>query len=271
MILFLLFIIYLQQTKLELQTKITMNMRKFLFICLTLIISGNLYSVEKNLDNGLGLKLFVGIPKDGYGALIESYVPYVDKPLSYPDVSPVFGLSLDSRWYLTKPAKLALAINARWADVSYAYHKNSIHSVSLGGDDIYYPFANENPIRYNFFISHIDISALGVGFLGTCYFNEKMGLDLYYNVAPNLLIQRQDVSENYKYEYNKYTFAMGVTHFVGLDFRYKIVQIGSELKLGTPKFQNWGERVPDNYDYNAQLGCSDFRATNLRFFIGVKF
>ena len=63
----------------------------------------------------------------------------------------------------------------------------------------------------------------------------------------------------------------GVTHFVGLDFRYKIVQIGSELKLGTPKFQNWGERVPDNYDYNAQLGCSDFRATNLRFFIGVKF
>ena len=69
MILFLLFIIYLQWTKLELQTKITMNMRKFLFICLTLLISGNLYSVEKNLDNGLGLKLFVGIPKDGYGGV----------------------------------------------------------------------------------------------------------------------------------------------------------------------------------------------------------
>lgn len=245
-----------------------MSLKKLLFICLSLLIGVSVYSNENNLGNGLGVKLFAGIPKDGYGSLVEGYSPYDENRLTYPDVSPIFGMSVDSRWYLTKPALFGVAINVRWADVSYSWYNSSIVSLSIEN-----PYQNKNVTveRQKFWLSYIDISALGVGVLGTCFFNDKTGLDLYYNIAPNLLIIRQDVSENFELEYNKHTFALGVTHFAGLAFRYKIFQVGSEVKLGTPNFQNWGERKQDVFDYNNQRGYSTFRTSNLRFFVGVKF
>lgn len=240
-------------------------MRTLLIICLCLLFSLGTYAEENKSTHELGLKVFVGIPKAGYGALIESYVPYVNEPCLYPDVSPVFGLSLDSRWYLTKPSKCRFAINARWGDVSYSYYNGSFLQYQMP------PTLGDYVVSNKYWISIIDISTLGVGPLGSFFFNDNMALDVFYNVAPNILILREDVSDNYSLAYNKHTFALGVAHYVGLSFSYKILQVGSELKLGTPVFQNWGERNADNYDYNAQLGYSKFRATNLRFFVGVKF
>lgn len=236
-------------------------MRKFLFICFSLLFCVNVYSEEKRADNGFGVKLFVGIPKNGYGMPIDNKINGCIADLLSPERSPTFGLSIDSRWYLTKPGKWGLAINARWADVSYSYYRAKCYTMNFS------PWENQYIIKTGHYTSVIDLSALGVGLLGTYSFNEKMGLDLYYNVAPNLMILRQDVSDQFPFEYNKHIFALGAAHYVGLGFHYKIFQVGLDLKLARPEFKDWG----DEKNLNENDPETRFRTTNLRFFVGFKF
>ncbi len=246
------------------------------------------FAQEQGNDNGLGIKLNVGLVGDRFAEVsykksnsiwsaltnadVNSNNPYVDRKNT-----PLFGLTLDSRWYVANPGKFGIAINARWLDASFSASKiffNDFKGLlkNLNGQEILKG-------------KTVKADALGVGPMGTFYPTDNMAIDIYYNLCPSLTLQNfefadENMQETYKkaaelldYKIDDLEAEFGLSHYIGGAFRYKIFQVGVEYNIAKPKSVDWFDdnKNTNNQYFNLSNGVSHTRRNSFRIFLGFKF
>lgn len=225
-------------------------MKKLVVLALSLLAGFSTYAGPQGEDNGIGVKLFVGLHGENYGQVDLPSIMDAARE-GGPKASPTLGFALDSRWYVAKPKNLGFAINVRWVDMSYASLKVK-HSGQVNGKEV----TITDKTKY------FDMSALGGGLLGTYYFDEKMAVDLYYNILPNVLLMSAESGSTDK---SSTSYAFGASHRIGAAYRYKVFQAGFEIKGGKLKYQDWGDDAVES------LVGEKFRTGSFRIFLGFKF
>lgn len=213
-------------------------MKKLVVLALGLLMGMSAFAGPQGEDNGFGLKLFAGLHGDKYGRVVDAKISK-----DAPKASPTLGFAIDNRWYVANPGKAGVAINVRWADFSYSRFK--------------YSFAGQRETAKT---KIFDYSVLGIGPLGTYYLDDKMAVDLYYNIAPNMYVLSRD---GYGDDY--VSFAFGASHRIGAAYRINVFQAGLEFRGGKLSYQDWGD------DKNMALTDSKIHTGALRIFVGFKF
>ncbi len=171
-------------------------------------------------DNGLGLRLNVGIPMGNYG--INQYVPFFgDMEYDYPVSGVSFGLTLDNRWYVWHNDKFGAAIQARWLDANFM-------TGELGVD---IPFVENETLAE---LTNIEGGLLGAGPMFTWYLNDDMAIDAYYNFMPSVVysMMKDPDAEDDDEGSESNMLGFGLAHHIGAAFRYKIFQAGLEYRIG---------------------------------------
>lgn len=238
-------------------------MKKLVVLALGLLASLSTFAGPQGEDNGLGLKFFAGFHSWKYGTQDLGALGLLVDEDKMPKASPTLGMALDSRWYVANPGKgpVSIAINARWLDFSYARLKetNDSRGKIVTTTTTYW-----------------DASMLGIGAIGTYYFDDKMAVDLYYNIMPNAMIT---VDSNSISDDKETTYSFGSSHRIGAAYRFKVFQAGFEIKGGKLKIQDWGKSdaekaaaaAADN-TVNNLLGIGNkIRTGSFRIFLGFKF
>lgn len=220
-------------------------MKKLLVLALSLMTGLIAFAGPQGDDNGLGIKLFAGFHNSEYGlptydlGILSSAVE-VDAP----NPSPCLGIALDNRWYVANPGNAGIAINARWIDYSIAFLKE-----------------DGCKTRYS------DFSLLGVGAIGTYYLSDEMAIDAFYNICPNILIEKTKFDDG-DGDLDEVGYYLGASHRLGAAYRYKVFQAGFEMKLGTLTGQDWGD---NDDEYGGLFTVYDAKTNNFRIFLGFKF
>ena len=240
-------------------------MKKLLVLALSLMTGFSAFAGPQGEDNGLGLKFFAGLYSWKYGTVDVGLLgAFVDDD-EMPKASPTIGLALDNRWYVANPGNAGIAINARWLDFSYA---------SLKEDRETYD-AKMNPITVTDKTQYFDASILGIGVIGTYYFDDDMCVDLFYNIMPNVLVLNNKIEG----ADSDATFAFGASHRIGAAYRFKVFQAGFEIKGGKLKCQDWGKDDAEAAEFNEAMDMANsffgvgnkVRTGSFRIFLGFKF
>ena len=102
----------------------------FLLIATLCSMSSVSFAQEQGEDNGFGLKFHAGfyneekyglveVEEDGglFGNLMDAAEDAAKEEAGYETKNiPLFGMSIDNRWYVANPGNFGIAIDARWLD-----------------------------------------------------------------------------------------------------------------------------------------------------------
>lgn len=186
---------------------------------------------DKAIKNGMNLNFVLGFPSSDY-AFPEGVLYGEQYPV-------IFGLQVNSRWYIKPQRDWGIGVLVNFLDVNFAFKKEA--------NDSYYK-------------ATLQAGGLGVGPVGTYKLADDMALDLYYNLRPTGMITAI-VSDN-----NVFTegddFDIGLTHVVGVAYRYDILVVGVEFNFG--KAGIWELSDGDFYPVAQKVGST-------RIMLGVKF
>lgn len=265
--------------------------KKFYFLTLSLFAAMNLFAGPQGEDNGLDLKFDLGFHNQKYAFADVDLADYGILNNNYPfaRATPTIGFTLDSRWYLANPGSVGIALNARWVDFAFASCRSKIdleYQRTLSGVKLSLPYTVRTKTQF------YDLSLCGLGPMGTFYFNSKMAVDLYYVAMPNFFLVSmgkreissdndmfQDVYQDIMEKSGKdrtNTFAFGCSHRIGAAFRYKVLEIGAEVKFGRLNYMDWGEDeeedvINQGFAMYRELSGNKIRTGAFRIFLGFKF
>lgn len=221
---------------------------KKLFLLVATLFSLATTALAKDLDqgedNGFGLKFTVGICGDKFGAQkFDLGSGYQDEWTKIEGISntPLFGLSMDNRWYVANPGDFGVAISARWLDLSIGKSTFSV--------------ANQE-----FEATNVQLGLFMPGVIGTYYLDNNMAIDAFYSIGAGFGIQSSDADTNWGF---------GYSHYLGGAFRYKFLQAGVEYNIAPMKSIDWfsdDEEVTIN-----DIAATKTRFNNLKIFVGFKF
>ena len=123
-----------------------------------------------------------------------------------------FGFEVGNKFTISRFSnnKISFGIVADWFGASYASKKS------------YFPLIG------NLSFGHLSVSMLEVGPTFTYALNDKMGIDLYYQLQPMAHILIVGVEDSYE----DGDPAIGFSHAVGVGFRYKVFALGVEPNFG---------------------------------------
>lgn len=255
-------------------------MKKFLLSIAALFSMATAsYAIDQDDDNGFGLKLTVGICGDKFGDrefaddVTINGVPVEgnDDDLKVPGMerknTPLFGLSMDNRWYVAQPGKFGIGITARWLDMSFGKSK-----IALNGVDM----LNGTTVKADFLMP---------GIVGTYYMNDDMAIDAFISVGPSLTFQTMHMEdENLEKQIKPFASSLGfdiddtdaefgASYYFGAAFRYKVFQAGIEYNYAKLTSMDWFEEDDDDDYFSNFLGdvVTTYRRNNFRIFVGFKF
>lgn len=223
--------------------------KTFLALATLLGLISNATAATPGEDNGLGIRLNVGISGGDYSQEYtdDHYSPAMTPEALYPVSGTSFGLILDNRWYVWHNNKLGAAIQARWLDAN----------IMLG------ELANFKPYNDTKYVdmTNIEGGILGVGPMFTFYLNNDMAIDAYYNIMPTYIHSSMQMDERYEFVQEYKFHGFGVTHHIGAAFRWKVLQAGLEYRIGTIGME---ESEYEGFEMDASM--NSFRVN-----LGVKF
>lgn len=242
---------------------------KKLFLLAATLLSMSVFAQEQGDDNGFGLKIHAGICGSNYGAQKAE----VDLgPLSGDSEwkkdenrsnKPLFGFSMDNRWYVANPGNFGIAIDARWMDMAIGKSKWEKEGVE-------YQTA-----------TNLQIGLLMPGVIGTFYLDNEMAIDAFYNIGPSVAVSFAESSlettnEAMKDALEDTSWGFGFSHFIGAAFRYKVFQAGVEYNIATLKSVDWfddSDNDANEYVENYINTMTDTKTkfNNFRIFLGFKF
>lgn len=168
-------------------------MKKLLLIAVAAMFAISSYA---QIDNGFSLKLNLGFPSADYGGAEDSEI---EAPLSV-------GLQIGNQWYFFKESTFGIGLNVNWFDISRASKTEDDYSVTAW-----------------------DLRFIEFGPLGTIKIQDEMGVDIYYNLCPTLLMS---LGYNDDSDFIGAGVGSGFTHAIGAGFRYQIFYAGLEYSLG---------------------------------------
>ena len=243
----------------------------FLLISTLFCMSTATFAQQQGEDNGFGLKLHVGITGDKYGAVkaetdifgISNESDYVESGCKN---SPLFGMSIDNRWYVANPGSFGIGIDARWLDfgIGKSTWEEEIAVQGKSGSK-----TNE------YKCTNVQLGMLMPGVVGTFYMGNDMAIDAFYNVGPTVGIYSVSGGED-----DDASCEFGLSHFVGAAFRYKVFQAGVEYNIARFKSVDWfdddEETAINDEDAFFNLGNTfdietKTKRDNFRIFLGFKF
>lgn len=279
----------------------------FLLIATLCSMSSVSFAQEQGEDNGFGLKFHAGfyneekyglveVEEDGglFGNLMDAAEDAAKEEAGYETKNiPLFGMSIDNRWYVANPGNFGIAIDARWLD--------------FGIGKTTYSFEGEEYQK----TTHVQAGLLMPGVIGTFYLGNEMAVDAFYNVGATLALNNSEAvgaAADSQKELEELGFGglsnmmsgiagvdetvwgFGVSHFIGASFRYKVFQAGIEYNIAKLKTVDWFDdddnttTQPSNDDMglgdmmNSILGATEQadkdakrRFNNFRVFLGFKF
>ncbi len=241
-------------------------MKKILMLAASLLLTMSTFAGSQGDDNGLGVKIFGGFGEQFGTMSLNDYK-------SDFGAKPRIGIAVDNRWYVANPGIFGIAVNARWVDFSFNKFKDIEKEVDSDileemGLDKFFP-------DYRMF----SIDALNVGAIGTVYINDKVAVDLFYNVGPSFNAFVFDVIDEEVEDLVKEVevddesvWSFGVCHKIGAAFRYKILQVGVEGKIGNLHIKDWGMENELLKNFNKVSNLDPRKKVNsFRVFVGFKF
>lgn len=236
---------------------------KKLFLLAATLFSMSVFAQEQGDDNGFGLKLHAGICGSSYGA---QKVEVDLGPLSGDSEwkkdenrsnKPLFGASIDNRWYVANPGNFGIAIDARWLDIAVGKSKWEKEGVE---------YLNS---------TNAQIGLLMPGVIGTFYLGNEMAIDAFYNVGPTMAMSAVESSlDNAIYDSLEDTkWGFGLSHFLGAAFRFKVFQAGVEYNFAPLKSVTWFDDEEEGSVEDAFNSVAETKTkfNNLRIFLGFKF
>ncbi|AZQ61446.1 hypothetical protein EI427_04160 [Flammeovirga pectinis] len=198
-----------------------MKLNKLFYLLLVLLVSSLSLSAQevkgqdvisqaskknnKILKNGFSLKFNFGFPTSDYLA-----ASYDGEDLGGSvELNTTLGIQFGNQWYVYRGGNFGIAINANWLDVSYSTSKDT------------------DPTLYV-----VDLALVEIGPLVSYAINNDMGFDAFYNLRPNnIWVGSEDVED--------VETAFGMSHSVGVGFRYKVLYLGVESNFGKLTLQNF--------------------------------
>lgn len=236
---------------------------KKLFLLAATLFSMSVFAQEQGDDNGFGLKIHAGICGSNYGA---QKVEVDLGPLSGDSEwkkdenrsnKPLFGASIDNRWYVANPGNFGIAIDARWLDIAVGKSKWEKEGVE---------YLNS---------TNAQIGLLMPGVIGTFYLGNEMAIDAFYNVGPTMAMSAVESSlDNAIYDSLEDTdWGFGLSHFLGAAFRFKVFQAGVEYNIAPLKSVTWFDDEEEGSVEDAFNSVAETKTkfNNLRIFLGFKF
>lgn len=235
---------------------------KKLFLLVATLFSMSVFAQEQGDDNGFGLKLHAGICGSNYGA---QKVEVDLGPLSGDSDwekdenrsnKPLFGASIDNRWYVANPGNFGIAIDARWLDVAIGKSK----------------WEKDGKEYMN--STNAQIGLLMPGVIGTFYLGNEMAIDAFYNIGATMAVCATESSiEGAGDAFDNADWGFGFSHFLGAAFRFKVFQAGVEYNFAHLKSVSWFDDEEDDSLNNAVNSIAETRTKfdNLRIFLGFKF
>jgi hypothetical protein len=235
---------------------------KKLFLLAATLFSMTAFAQEQGEDNGFGLKIHAGICGSSYGAQkVEATILGVSNESDWKkdenrSNKPLFGASMDNRWYVANPGNFGIAIDARWLDIAIGKSK-----WEKDGKE----YLNSTNVQVGFSMP---------GVVGTFYMDNDMAIDAFYNLGPTLAVSSTESTlDNAVYDAMEDTkWGFGFSHFLGAAFRYKVFQVGAEYNFAHLKSVTWFEddEDPVNNTVNS-ISETKTKFDNLRIFLGFKF
>jgi len=171
-------------------------MRKLIFgnllILLFLSASLSISAQERNriLSNGFSFSCIVGFVPDSY-AFVKG------KASADRDIGLLIGGKIGNRWYHPINSKLAFGAMINWLEVSLTKRNNYVESEDRN-------------------VSILEIALIETGPIITYAFNNKTGIDGFYNVRPSLIDDA----------------AIAVTQSIGLGLRRNALMLNFEYVFG---------------------------------------
>lgn len=222
-------------------------MKKLSLVLVVAILFTSLNSIAKKdpISKGFNFNLYAGIPGSTYGLEKDCGAPSSFSP------NAISGIQIGNRWYFAPTKKFGVGLKVNWLDLSY------------GASD-----ASELEV-----VKVLDMSALGLGPVGSIGIGDHMAIDAYYQLRPTLLTSRLEHSEFIYEMYDGFGMAnsivktsFGLASTIGIAFRYRILNMGFEYLLGGVKsIHNSGSIHP----YMSE--SPKLQTNSLRINLGLKF
>lgn len=265
---------------------------KKLFLLVATLFGLSSASFAKDLkqgdDSGFGLKLHAGLCIGGFGDTeIDGKKFSATEDGEEVKNTPLFGMSIDNRWYVANPGNFGIGIDARWLDLGIGKSTYSVEGIDISKT------------------TNVELGMIMPGVVGTFYLGNDMAIDAFYNIGPSVFVQMGEglidaasdakdatdknkngnlSKEDAKDMYNTFDavndaldktyFDFGFSHFVGAAFRYKFLQAGVEYNIAKLKRMDWGDSSADDEgNINIEIGdiTTKVNRGNLRIFVGFKF
>jgi hypothetical protein len=193
---------------------------------------------DKDIDDG-GFFLNIGlrIPTK------NCYIPLGFSNSSSGHFSPGPNLELGNMFKIAPLGKLSIGVRATWLSASYNSWSNSDADMS-----------------------YIQGSVVRIGPYFTIALNEKMAMDIFYQIGASYALDLQTDTAASGRTNAGY---LGATSNFGLCFRYKVFVIGVDMNIGNIKYVD-----KDEYDGLSAGMIDDFykiRTSAFRIFAGFKF
>jgi hypothetical protein len=207
-----------------------------LFICST-----GSFAKNRTLSKGFGINMVIGHPLASFGLSDDAVSPYKYKTM--------WGLQLESRWYIAPTEVFGAGIMTKWLDFTMA---------ARGGTD-----ASSN----DWGRATLDFSFLELGPIATIALSDAVAIDAYYNLKPTVLSSAYLLTYDNGNDLTKTLVGFGFSHAIGTAFRFKVLNIGVEYVVGKINCDQseTGDYAQDNLP---SIKC---KTNSLRFFVGVKF
>ncbi len=181
------------------------------------------------LDNGFIIRAGISLPSQGYGFSSE------EKEESK-EYTPKLGLGLEigNQWYVFRSGaeNLGVAINVNWFDLGLATKSTTSDGV-------------------DFTTAVFTGSFIEFGPMFTYKLTDDIGVDLFYNLKPTLMVSAATLSNDGDNFSQAYT-GFGFNNAIGTTFRWRALAFGFEYVFGNIKATNVNSddknaTVPDNY------------------------
>jgi hypothetical protein len=206
---------------------------RILFIALIILCFNSPTHAQKDrtLSNGFSISWEFGFPSAKYGYPID-----LPTDMRY---KLNMGIKLGNRWYINPTEKYGIGIMVNWVDLTATQRK-------IKDPDFTHATA--------------EFSFLQIGPIGTYALTPEIAFDVYYNLRPSsvaTLIDNGSGSDDYQTNQG-----IGITHGIGVNFRWRALCIGLESIFGSVTDSNGGiEYLEDEKMY----------VNRTRLLVGVKF
>ncbi|MBL4624695.1 MAG: hypothetical protein JKY42_06105, partial [Flavobacteriales bacterium] len=152
------------------------------------------------------------------------------------------GIEIGNMFRLVDSEPIAIGLKVTWFNAGFSGFKSSGKATNVTGFSV-------------------DLRALKLGPYFTYALTDQMAVDAFYQVAPTMTFGY--FQGTYRGEYYNYpAFSYGLTHEVGVTYRFDILSVGVGWGLGGTKLK---------VDYYDTTAVGKFGAGTTRFFLGMKF